>query len=558
MIAETRRVEVITTHTEVEALLLESNLIKQLRPRFNILLRDDKSFPYLLLTGDHDFPQVVKHRGAQKRPGRYYGPFASVWAVNETVTELQKVFLLRSCSDSVFSSRTRPCLLHQIKRCSAPCVGRIGPEEYSELVEQARAFLNGDSRGIQQIMSGQMQAASEALEFERAASLRDRISALTRVQMHQDVNVEALRDSDIVAAYQAGGQTCIQVFFFRGGRNFGNRDYFPSHAREADRADVLSAFLGQFYAGHPPPATVLLSEDIEARAMVAEALTLRGGRKVRLEVPKRGARRKLIEHALDNAREAHGRRLADSSTQRNLLEGVARAFDLDAPPERIEVYDNSHISGRNAYGAMIVAGPDGFEKNAYRRFSIRDRSASKGGGGDDYAMMREVMTRRFSRALNEDPGRSAGQWPDLVLIDGGAGHLSAASTALDDLGIEDVPLVAVAKGPDRDAGRERFFAPGKGAFTLPARDPVLYFLQRLRDEAHRFAIGSHRARRSKGLAKSALDEIDGIGAARKRALLHHFGSARGVAEAGLADLESVAGINRRMARRIYDHFHPDA
>ncbi len=558
MIAETVSLEVVTTHTEVEALLLESNLIKRLRPRYNIVLRDDKSFPYLLLTGEHDFPQVVKHRGARKRKGRYFGPFASVWAVNQTVTALQKVFLLRSCSDSVFASRTRPCLLHQIKRCSAPCVGRIESEEYAELVTQARRFLNGDSRSVQNALSAQMQEASAAMEYERAAILRDRIASLTRVQMHQTINLQGITEADVIAAHQAGGRTCVQVFFFRGGRNFGNRAYFPSHGRDQDAADVLAAFIGQFYDSHPPPRQILLSHAIAELETVADALSLKAERKVRIAVPQRGARRTLVEHVTSNARDALSRRLAENASQRSLLDGVARLFDLDGPPDRIEVYDNSHIGGRAAYGAMIVAGADGFHKNAYRKFAIRDTAAATGGGGDDYAMLREVLTRRFSRALKEDPDRSGGQWPDLVLIDGGAGHLATAQSVLDDLGIEDLALVAIAKGPDRDAGKERFFTTERRGFSLPERDPVLYFLQRLRDEAHRFAIGSHRARRTKNIARSALDEIDGVGGARKRALLHHFGSARGVSEAGLADLEKVEGISRTMARRIYDHFHPEA
>jgi len=570
MIAETASMEFVTTHTEAEALLLEANLIKRYGPRYNILLRDDKSFPSILITGDHPFPQILKHRGARDRKGAYFGPFASAWAVNETLTVLQRAFLLRSCTDSVFAGRTRPCLLYQIKRCSAPCVGRIGEAEYGVLVGQARAFLTGNSRRIQGELATRMQDASDTLAFEQAAQFRDRIRALTSIQARQDINPGAIDEADVIAAYQAGGQTSIQVFFFRAGRNYGNRAYFPSHARDDDAAVVLEAFIGQFYDNKPPPKLVLLSHPLANQALVAEALGVRAGRRVRLSVPVRGERRKLVAHALANAREALGRRLAQSASQRRLLEGLARTLDLEAPPERIEVYDNSHVSGSQAVGAMIVAGPEGMVKNAYRKFTIRTATARRGlsdvdtaqsadgfSAGDDYAMMREVLTRRFARALKEDPDRASGQWPDLVLIDGGAGQLGVATEVFEELGIDDVAVAAVAKGPDRNAGRERIFRPGHAPLSLEPRDPVLYFVQRLRDEAHRFAIGTHRAKRAKTLARSSLDDIPGIGAKRKKALLHHFGAATAVAQAGLADLEAVEGISRATANKIYDWFHPE-
>lgn len=604
MVAETTAMEIVTTHTEVEALLLESNLIKRHMPRFNVLLRDDKSFPYILLTGDHAYPQITKYRGARNRKGDYFGPFASAGAVNETLTTLQRAFLLRSCTDAVFSSRTRPCLLYQIKRCSAPCVGRIGKPDYDALVAEAGSFLSGRSSEAQRDLAARMEAASSALEFEKAAVYRDRIRALTQVQARQDINLSDVDAADVIAAHQAAGQTCIEVFFFRAGRNYGNHAYFPRHERHLPVDEVLSAFLGQFYDNKTPPPLILLSHAPAEQALLAEALSLRAGRKVTLTVPQRGAKRKPVDHARANAEEALGRRLAESSAHRQLLEGVAAAFQLEAPPQRIEVYDNSHISGRHAVGAMIVAGPEGLVKNAYRKFTIRtaaappprtgtrrarassvpesasnagavqgldeasaglplpdpERSADAAGisAGDDYGMMREVLTRRFSRVLREDPDRSRGQWPDLLLIDGGLGQLNAARGVLAELGIEDVPLVGIAKGPDRDAGRERFFLPDRPPFSLEPRDPVLYFLQRLRDEAHRFAIGTHRAKRSKALGASPLDEVPGIGTARKRSLLNHFGSAREVSRAGLADLEAVPGISHAVARRIYDHFHPDA
>jgi excinuclease ABC subunit C len=551
MVAETRRLEVVLTHTEVEALLLESNLIKHLEPRYNIILRDDKSFPFIHLTGDTDFPLLTKHRGAQSAPGDYFGPFASAGSVNRTLIALQRAFLLRSCSDSIFTGRTRPCLLHQIKRCSAPCVGRIDKEGYAKLVQAARDFLSGRSQDVQQRFAAQMQLLSDAQQYEAAAAVRDRIRALTNIQGHQEVNIRDLGDADVIAAHQAGGQTCIQVFFFRGGQNWGNRPYYPAHARDLDIAEILGAFLGQFYEDKQPPRLVLLSEAPADADLIAAALASRAGGRVEMQVPQRGDKLQLVQQALFNAREALARRLAESSAQQKLLAGVAQIFGLEAPPKRIEVYDNSHIQGSNAVGGMIVAGPEGFMKNAYRKFNIRDVANP----GDDYAMMREVLTRRFSRALKEDPGRESGAWPDLLLIDGGAGQVTTANAVLAELGINDLCVVGIAKGPDRDAGRERFFRAGHEPLSLEPRDPVLYFLQRLRDEAHRFAIGSHRVRRAKAIGVSPLDEIAGIGARRKRALLHHFGSARSVARAGLVDLERVEGISKNVAKKIYDHFH---
>lgn len=551
MVSETAQLEVVTTHTEVEALLLEINLIKRLMPRYNVLLRDDKSFPYILITGDHPAPQIAKHRGARARKGDYYGPFASAGAVHRTITALQRAFLLRSCADSVFASRTRPCLLYQIKRCSAPCVGRISLEDYGHLVGQARDFLAGRSRDVQERLGREMQAASDGLDFELAAALRDRLRALALVQAHQDINVAEIRDADVIAAHQAGGHTGVQVFFFRGGSNFGNRGYFPSHDRHLPLNQVLAGFLAQFYANKPAPPLILVNELPAECELLSEALAIKAERRVEISRPARGARRNLVDNALANAREALGRRLAENASQRHLLEGVQQALGLEQVPQRIEVYDNSHLQGRSPYGAMIVAGPDGFMKSSYRKFSIAGDVAP----GDDYAMMREMLTRRFARAQKEDPDRERGQWPDLVLIDGGAGQLTAAQAALDDLGIDDVALCGIAKGPDRDAGRERFFLPGREPFSLELRDPVLYYLQRLRDEAHRFAIGTHRARRSADIARSPLDEIPGIGGKRKRALLLHFGSAKGVAAAGLTDLESVAGISKAVAKKVYDHFH---
>jgi excinuclease ABC subunit C len=570
MVAETVAMEIVVTHTEAEALLLECNIIKRLMPRYNVLLRDDKSFPLIHLTAGHDFPQLTKHRGARSKDGSYFGPFASAGAVNRTLVTLQKAFLLRSCSDSVFAVRTRPCLLFQIKRCSAPCVGRIGRDDYAALIEQAHTFLSGRSGDVQLRLATEMQAAATALDFEAAALIRDRIRALSLVQGHQDIHVPGVVDADLIAAHQAGGQTCVQVFFFRGGQNWGNRAYFPSHDRHLAVEEVLTSFVGQFYDNRPKPPLVLLSHQLVERELVEEALSL-GGERVTLAAPRRGDKKRLMDRILATTREALGRRLAESASQRQLLDGVAAALGVDGPLTRVEVYDNSHIQGTNAVGAMIVAGPEGLVKNAYRKFTIRGAALSRGvgesgehaepgegiAGGDDYAMMREVLLRRFARALKEDPERDRGMWPDLVLIDGGQGQLSTARAVLEELGIPDIAIAGIAKGPDRNAGRERFFVPGRAPFSLDPRDPVLYFLQRLRDEAHRFAIGTHRAKRTKALGHSPLDEIVGIGARRKQALLHHFGSARAVARAGLGELERVAGISKTVAKKIYDHFHPD-
>lgn len=551
MIAQTVGLEVVTTHTEAEALLLESNLIKRLKPRYNVLLRDDKSFPYILITGDHDFPQVLKHRGARDRKGDYFGPFASAGAVNQTIGALQRAFPLRNCPDTVFATRTRPCLQFQIKRCTAPCVGKIDRDGYRAVVAEARDFLAGKSQEMQKRLAQNMQAASDALDFETAALFRDRIRALTQIQQRQDINVRAVGEADVVAAHQDAGQTCIQVFFYRAGQNYGNRAFYPAQSRDVSVEEVLGAFIGQFYDNKPPPKLILLSHALEGQDLIAEALSIKADRKVEVAVPQRGERRALIDLALANAREALARRLAESASQRHLLEGIARAFDLEEAPKRIEVYDNSHIAGRQAYGCMIVSGPEGFVKSAYRKFAIRGPIEP----GDDYAMMREVLTRRFGRLLKEDADRDKGHWPDLVLIDGGLGQLNAATATLAELGIEDVALVSIAKGPERNAGREHFHMPGRDSFMLPPQDPVLYALQRMRDEAHRFAIGTHRAKRSADIGKSELDQVPGIGAKRKRALLNHFGSAKAVAGAGIADLERIEGISRKVAETIYRHFH---
>ncbi len=561
MVSETVAMEIVTTHTEAEALLLEANLIKRLKPRFNIVLRDDKSYPWLLLTEDHPFPQITKHRGARTRKGSYYGPFASVWAVNQTVTAMQRVFLLRSCADTVFANRSRPCLLHQIRRCSAPCVGRVGAEDYAALVAQAKGFMAGKQASVQRDIAREMEAAAERLEFERAAALRDRIRGLTHVQGNGIMNPASLTDADVIAAWQGAGQTCVQVFFIRGGRNNGNRAFYPSHTKIDEAADVLAAFIAQFYDDKPPPPLLLLSHELPEQALIEEALGLKAatfgtGKRVEIAVPQRGEKFAVMQHALTNAREAMERRLAETAGQAKLLDATAELFGLPGTPERIEVYDNSHIMGTNAYGVMIVAGAEGFTKQAYRKFSIRGPITP----GDDFAMMREVLERRFGRALKEnpDPSSTPPDWPDLLLIDGGAGQLSAVRNVLADLGVTDVPLVAIAKGPDRDAGREWFHMDGRTAFQLPPRDPVLYFLQRLRDEAHRFAITTHRAGRSKSLISSELDDIPGIGPGRKRALLNHFGSARGVKQAGLQDLLAAPGISKDLAQRVYSYFHAGA
>lgn len=637
MVHGTRRMEIITTGSEAEALLLEANLIKRLRPRFNIVLRDDKSYPWLVLTEDHPYPQIGKHRGEKRKGASYWGPFASAWAVNQTITALEKVFLLRSCRDTVFESRDRPCLLHQIKRCSAPCVGRVSSEEYAGLVRDAKRFLSGETPSIQKRLAAEMEQAAEALEFERAAAIRDRIRGLTHVQGQNAINLEGVGDADVVALHQIAGQSCVQVFFFRGGRNNGNRSFFPSHLKDdAAPEEVLSAFLTQLYDDLPPPPLVLLSHPLPDAGLIAEALALKAGRKVELHAPQRGEKRMAVDHASTNAREALERRLAEGTAQAALMEGVATLFDLPETPRRIEIYDNSHIQGSHAYGVMVVAGPEGFLKNAYRKYAIQGSPGLAGaaalrhgtapvpaagspaadmaepqalapealapeppppeapqippalaaevpgglaetrpsprpaprrpgggsrvasGGGDDFAMMREVFERRFGRALKEDPERQGEGWPDLVLIDGGAGQLSAAREVMAELGLEDLPMVAVAKGPDRDAGREWFHSAGRAPFQLPPRDPVLYYLQRLRDEAHRFAITTHRAGRSKSITRSELDEIPGVGSALKRRLLNHFGSARGVRQAGLEDLRNCPGVGPSMAARIHEHFHPGA
>ena len=553
MVSETVTMEIVTTHTEAEALLLEANYIKRMKPRFNILLRDDKSYPWIMMSDGDAFPQIAKHRGKLVKGASYWGPFASAWAVNQTLNLLQRVFLLRSCSDAVFNARTRPCLLFQIKRCSAPCVGRIEQVDYAHLVEQARAFLSGQRNGLRDELVREMEEAAASLAFERAATIRDRIRGFAAMQDSSVINPASLDDADIVAIAQVAGQSCIQVFFIRGGRNNGNRAFFPIHARDEAPGDVLGAFLSQFYDDKPPPAQILLNCEIAEHDLMADALGIKRGRKVEILVPQRGEKRAVVEHAETNAREAMERKMAESTAQAKLLDGVADLFGLDTAPRRIEIYDNSHIMGTNAYGVMVVAGPEGFDRRSYRKFAIRGSITP----GDDFAMMREVLERRFSRALREREAEGgAADWPDIVLIDGGAGQYSAVRTILDELGVSDVTLVAVAKGPDRDAGREWFHVADRPAFQLPLRDPVLYYLQRLRDESHRFAISTHRAGRSKALVKSELDEIPGVGAARKRALLNQFGSARGVRQAGLAELEATPGINRETARVVYGHFHP--
>jgi len=613
MIAATASIEFVSTATETEALLLEANLIKRLRPRFNVLLRDDKSFPYILITGDHPAPQISKHRGARSRPGDYFGPFASVWAVNRTITALERAFLIRSCSDPVFESRTRPCLLYQIKRCSGPCTGEIKPADYAELVREAEAFLSGKSRMVKEELASEMEKAASALDFERAAIYRDRLAALSAVQAHQGINPRGVEEADVFAVHQEGGFSCVEVFFFRTGQNWGNRAYFPRADRSLSAGHVLGAFLAQFYDDKPCPRLILISHDVEDRALIAEALSIKSGHKVEIAVPQRGEKKDLVEHALANAREALGRKLAETSSQQRLLAGLAETFDLPRPPRRIEVFDNSHIQGTNAVGAMIVAGPEGFRKNQYRKFNIRTADLAP---GDDYGMMREVLRRRFRRLLAEAPkpqtpvasplegeaepaqpareggdllgseatplpippprgGRDAiagaqentgyadsadsesadSPWPDLVLIDGGLGQLNAARETLGELGVRDLALIAIAKGPERDAGRETFFLSGREPFRLKPRDPVLYFVERLRDEAHRFAVGSHRQRRKRDIREAGLQEIPGIGPARKRALLRHFGTLKAIERASVADLEQVSGINAETARKVYDFLH---
>jgi excinuclease ABC subunit C len=581
MIAVTAAIEFVSTATETEALLLEANLIKRLRPRFNVLLRDDKSFPYILISGDHTAPQILKHRGGRNRPGDYFGPFASVWAVNRTITALERAFLIRSCSNAVYESRTRPCLLHQIKRCSAPCTGEISHVDYAELVREAKAFLSGRSRAVKEELAGEMEKASAALDFERAAIYRDRLAALSAIQAHQGINPRGVEEADVFALHQEGGFFCVEVFFFRTGQNWGNRAYFPRADRTLGPEDVLGAFIAQFYDDKPCPRCIFVSHDVTDRALIAEALSVKSGRRIEVVVPQRGEKKDLVEHALANAREALGRKLAETSSQQRLLGALAQTFGLPQPPRRIEIYDNSHIQGTNAVGAMIVAGLEGFRKNQYRKFNIRSSDLAP---GDDYGMMREVLTRRFKRLIAETPRTAAdtesvGQpvngfaeaaaagldepshesdespWPSLVLIDGGLGQLTAARETLDTLGVRDVPIVAIAKGPERDAGRETFFMAGRDPFKLRPRDPVLYFVERLRDEAHRFAVGSHRQRRRRDLREAGLQEIAGIGPSRKRALLRHFGTLKAIERASVADLEQVAGISAETARKVYDFFH---
>ncbi|MFV0360252.1 excinuclease ABC subunit UvrC [Tropicimonas sp.] len=552
MIRETASMMFLTTRTEAEALLLEQNLIKQLKPRYNVLLRDDKSFPNILVAKDHAYPQIRKHRGARKEKGEYYGPFASAGAVNRTLNQLQKVFLLRNCTDATFESRTRPCLLYQIRRCSAPCVGHVSPEQYGALVRDAERFLQGKSTNMQAELAAEMQAASDAMEFERAAALRDRIRALTQVQSAQGINPQGVAEADVIALHAEGGQACIQVFFIRAHQNWGNHDYYPRTGGTEAPEEILQAFVAQFYDGKEPPRQLILSHDLEDRDLMAEVLSDKAGRKVGIVVPQRGEKAELVAGALRNARESLGRRMSESAAQSRLLAGLAGAFDLPSPPARIEVFDNSHIQGAHAVGAMIVAGPDGYMKSQYRKFNIRGDTLTP---GDDFGMMREVLTRRFRRLLKEDPDRDSDLWPDLLLIDGGAGQVAAVGGILAELGVVDLPYIGVAKGVDRDAGKEEFHRPGKPPFALRRNDPVLYFVQRLRDEAHRFAIGAHRAKRSKAVGVTPLDDIPGIGGTRKRALLAHFGSAKAVSRANLADLKAVDGISAGLAETIYDFFH---
>ncbi len=551
MIRETASMMFLTTRTETEALLLEQNLIKQLKPRYNVLLRDDKSFPNILVSAEHDFPQIKKHRGAKKEKGAYFGPFASAGAVNRTLNQLQKVFLLRNCSDATFESRTRPCLLYQIKRCSAPCVGYISQDDYAASVTDATRFLKGDTTDLQAQLAGQMQAASEAMEFERAAALRDRIRALTSVQSAQGINPRGVAEADVVALHMEGGQACVQVFFIRANQNWGNKDYYPRIGPDIDEPEVLEAFLGQFYDTKDPPRQVILSHPVANADLMADALSQKRGRKVEILVPQRGEKAELVDSARRNARESLGRRLSEGAAQAKLLDGLADAFDLDGAPKRIEVYDNSHIQGAHAVGAMIVAGPEGYLKSQYRKFNIRGDSLTP---GDDFGMMREVLTRRFQRLLKEDPDRETEAWPDLLLIDGGAGQVTATRQIMEELGIEDVPFIGVAKGIDRDQGKEEFHRPGTQPFALKRNDPVLYFIQRMRDEAHRFAIGAHRQKRAKSVSANPLDDIPGVGATRKRALMAHFGSAKAVSRANLADLKAVDGVSAGLAQKIYDHF----
>ncbi|MBB4441254.1 MULTISPECIES: excinuclease ABC subunit UvrC [Rhizobium] len=570
MVRQTANMEFVTTRTETEALLLEANLIKRLRPRFNVLLRDDKSFPYILITGDHRAPAIFKHRGARARKGDYFGPFASAGAVGRTINSLQRAFLIRTCTDSVFETRTRPCLLYQIKRCSGPCTHEVSDGGYGELVQEAKDFLSGKSQKVKSHMAEAMNQAAEDLDFERAAIYRDRLAALSHVQSHQGINPVGVEEADVFAIHHEGGISCIQVFFFRTGQNWGNRAYFPKADPQLSSAEVLNSFLAQFYDDKPVPKQIMLSQTVEELELLAAALSEKAGHKVSILVPQRGEKRDLVDHVVGNAREAHGRKLAETASQSRLLEGFKETFGLAYAPQRIEIYDNSHIMGTNAVGGMVVAGPEGFVKNQYRKFNIKSTDITP---GDDFGMMKEVMTRRFSRLIKEEgiPDRTAQvatpdaadmpfpTWPDVILIDGGQGQMTAVRAILTELGITDsVTAIGIAKGVDRDAGRERFFPPGRESFTLPPRDPVLYFIQRMRDEAHRFAIGSHRARRKKEMIKNPLDEIGGIGPSRKRALLQHFGTAKAVSRAALSDLMTVEGISEAVARQVYNHFHDDA
>ncbi|MCK0171987.1 excinuclease ABC subunit UvrC [Aliiroseovarius sp. S1123] len=551
MISQTASMMFLTTRTETEALLLEQNLIKQLKPHFNVLLRDDKSFPNILLTG-HEFPQIKKHRGARKEKGQYFGPFASADAVNRTLNQLQKVFLLRNCTDATFDARSRPCLQYQIKRCAGPCVGKVDAEGYATLVRDAVDFLSGRTTKMQESLAADMEAASEAMEFEKAAVLRDRIRALTQVQQSQGINPRGVAEADVIALHMEGGQACVQVFFIRANQNWGNRDFYPRTGAGAGPGEVLQAFVGQFYDQKDPPRLILLSDPLDELDLMAEALTEKLGRKVELSVPQRGEKSELVANAQRNARESLGRKMAETATQAKLLDGMAEAFGLDGPPHRVEVYDNSHIQGAHAVGAMIVAGPEGYMKSQYRKFNIKGDDLTP---GDDFGMMKEVLTRRFKRLLKEDPDREGEGWPGLLLIDGGAGQVSAVHEIMEELGVTDIPMIGVAKGVDRDHGKEEFHRRGERPFALKRNDPVLYFIQRLRDEAHRFAIGTHRAKRAKAQGATPLDEVPGVGATRKRALLQHFGSAKAVSRAGLEDLKAVDGISETLAETIYGFFH---
>ncbi|MEA3066138.1 MAG: excinuclease subunit [Sphingomonadales bacterium] len=553
MVSQTRSMQIVTTNTEAEALLLEAQLIKRYRPPYNVLLRDDKSFPFILLREDHPFPQIRKHRGARRHKGQYYGPFASAGSVTRTLNALQKLFLLRSCTDSFLATRKRPCLLYQIRRCSAPCVGRVTPEAYAELVQDAKDFLGGKSSQVQQKLAGAMQEAAEAMDFELAAVFRDRLRSLTFIQGTQTIAAEGLGDADIFALACKGGTMCVQAFFIRGGNNWGARSFFPAHTDDVPEAEVLASFLMQFYEEVPPPRTILLDRDVPEAELLCEALSERSDRKVTIRVPKRGDQVRMIRQAARNAEEELDRHLAETSTQAKTMRALTELFELSEPPERIEVYDNSHVMGTNAVGAMIVAGPEGFRKNAYRKFNINRPETVP---GDDFAMMREVLGRRFARLEKEDPDRSRGEWPDLLLIDGGKGQLSAVTETLECAGIHDVPVVAISKGPDRNAGREVMHMPAGREITLPVNSAVLFYLQRLRDEAHRFAIGAHRQKRARSMTASPLDDVPGIGPSRKRALLMHFGTSRAVRGAALEDLEKAPGISKAMARGIYDYFHP--